>query len=156
MMTRILFICHDNICRSPMAEFVMKDLAKKARMGGWFYIESAATSAEEIGRPIHPQAVRKLSEHGIVSVRKTARQLTGSDYVKFDLLIGMEQSDLRNMQRICGGDPRHKMRLLMDYTGCPGDVTDPRYTGDFETAWRNILTGCRGLMHKCKEKFATL
>ena len=103
-MTRILFICHGNICRSPMAEFVMKDLAKKAGLEAQFYIESAATSTEEIGNPVYPPARRKLAEHGIDCTGKTARQLTNSDYDKFDLLIGMDRANLRNMHRICGGE----------------------------------------------------
>ena len=139
-MTRILFICHGNICRSPMAEFVMKDLVKKAGLEGQFHIESAATSTEEIGNPVYPPAKRKLAEHGIDCTGKTARQL------KYDLLIGMDRANLRNMHRICGGDFAGKLRLLMDYTDHPGDVADPWYTGDFETTWQDVLTGCQGLL----------
>ena len=145
-MKRILFVCHGNICRSPMAEFVMKDLVKKAGLEGQFHIESAATSTEEIGNPVYPPARRKLAEHGIDCAGKTARQLRNSDYDQYDLLIGMDRANLRNMHRICGGDFAGKLRLLMDYTDHPGDVADPWYTGDFETTWQDVLTGCQGLL----------
>ena len=145
-MTRILFICHGNICRSPMAEFVMKDLVKKAGLEGQFHIESAATSTEEIGNPVYPPVKRKLAEHGIDCTGKTARQLKNSDYDQYDLRIGMDRANLRNMHRICGGDFAGKLRLLMDYTDHPGDVADPWYTGDFETTWQDVLTGCQGLL----------
>ena len=145
-MIRILFVCHGNICRSPMAEFVMKDLVKQAGLENRFYIESAATSTEEIGNPVYPPARRKLAEHGIDCAGKTARRLTNSDYDRYDLLIGMDRANLRNMHRICGGDPGGKLRLLMDYTDRPGDVADPWYTDDFETTWRDVLAGCRGLL----------
>ena len=150
-MTRILFICHGNICRSPMAEFIMKDLVKKAGLEAQFHIESAATSTEEIGNPVYPPARRKLVEHGIDCTGKTARQLTNSDYDKFDLLIGMDRANLRNMHRICGGNFASKLHLLMDYTDRPGDVADPWYTDDFETTWRDVLDGCRGLLAVCKK-----
>ena len=150
-MIKILFVCHGNICRSPMAEFVMKDLVKKARLERQFHIESAATSTEEIGNPVYPPARRKLAEHGIDCAGKTARQLTESDYNKYDLLIGMDRANLRNMNRICGGDFGGKMHLLMDYTDRPGDVADPWYTGDFETTWRDVQAGCRGLLDVCKK-----
>ena len=150
-MTRILFVCHGNICRSPMAEFVMKDLVKKAGLESQFHIESAATSTEEIGNPVYPLARRKLAEHGIDCAGKTARQLRNSDYDNFDLLIGMDRANLRNMHRICGGDFAGKLHLLMDYTDRPGDVADPWYTDDFETTWRDVLAGCRGLLAACQE-----
>ena len=150
-MIRILFVCHGNICRSPMAEFVMKDLVKQAGLEDQFHIESAATSTEELGNPVYPPARRKLAEHGINCTGKTARRLTGSDYDTFDLLIGMDRANLRNMHRICGGDPGGKLRLLMDYTDHPGDVADPWYTGDFETTWRDVLAGCQGLLAACRE-----
>ena len=147
-MTSILFICHGNICRSPMAEFVMKDLVKQVGLDGQFHIESAATSTEEIGNPVYPPARRKLAEHGISCEGKRARQLKNSDYDTFDLLIGMDRANLRNMYRICGGDFGGKMHLLMDYTGHPGDVADPWYTDDFETTWRNISAGCKALLEQ--------
>lgn len=132
MKHRILFVCHGNICRSPMAEFVMKHLVGKAGLEGNFYIESAATSTEEIGNSVYPPARRKLAEHGIDCQGKTARQMTRSDYERFDLLVGMDAWNIRNMTRICGGDPQEIIVMLMDYTCRPGDVADPWYTGDFE------------------------
>ncbi|MGO5050388.1 low molecular weight protein-tyrosine-phosphatase [Dysosmobacter sp. Sow4_B12] len=145
-MIKVLFICHGNICRSPMAEFVMKDLVRKAGADTEFFIASAATSTEEIGNPVYPPARRKLAEHGIGCAGKTARQLRREDYDRFDLLIGMDGANLRNMRRICGGDPEGKLSLLLDWTGRPGDVADPWYTGDFEATWRDVLAGCQGLL----------
>ena len=147
-MTNILFVCHGNICRSPMAEFVMKDLVKKAGMENVFSIASAATSTEEIGNPVYPPARRKLSEHGISCAGKTARQLRRADYEHYDYLVGMDSANFRNMQRICGGDPEGKISLLLDYTDHPGSVADPWYTGDFEATWQDVLAGCRGLLAK--------
>lgn len=129
-----------------MAEFVMKDLVKRAALEHAFRIESAATSDEELGNPVYPPARRKLAEHGIDCSGKTARQLRPGDYGEFDLLVGMDRANLRNMRRICGGDPEGKLHLLLDYTGSPGDVADPWYTGDFEATWRDVLAGCRGLL----------
>ncbi len=121
-----------------MAEFVMKDLVKKAGLEAQFYIESAATNTEEIGNPVYPPARRKLAEHGIGCAGKTARQLTNADYDQYDLLIGMDRANLRNMYRICGGDYDGKLHLLMEYTDRPGDVADPWYTDDFEATWRGV------------------
>ena len=151
-MTKILFICHGNICRSPMAEFVMKDLVEKAGLETEFLIESAATSTEEIGNPVYPPARRKLAEHGIRCAEKTSRQLIRADYGQYDLLIGMDRANIRNMNRICSGDPAGKLHLLMEFTDRPGDVTDPWYTGDFETTWRDVLAGCLGLLQAVKEE----
>ena len=145
-MTKILFICHGNICRSPMAEFVMRELVKKAGLSPQFYIDSAATSREEIGNPVYPPAQRKLAEHGVPCGGHAARQLTGGDYAEYDLLIGMDSANLRNMHRICGGDSAGKLRLLMDYTDHPRDVADPWYTGDFEATWRDVYEGCTALL----------
>ena len=145
-MTKILFVCHGNICRSPMAEFIMKDLVQKAGLEERFHIASAATSAEEIGNPVYPPARRKLAEHSIGCAGKTSRQLTKADYDQYDLLIGMDGANLRNMRRICGGDRDGKICLLMEYAGRPDDVADPWYTGDFETTWRDVLAGCSGLL----------
>ena len=142
-MIKILFVCHGNICRSPMAEFVMKDLVSKARLSDKYYIESAATSTEELGNEVYPPAKRKLAEHNISCKGKTARQMTRSDYDRFDLLIGMDQWNIRNMNRICGGDPEGKIRMLMDYTNRPGEVADPWYTGNFEATWQDVLLGCQ-------------
>ena len=147
---RLLFVCHGNICRSPMAEFVMKDLVKKAGREDEFYIESAATSTEEIGNEVYPPAKRKLAEHGIGCKGKTARQMTRCDYDRFDLLIGMDSWNFRNMNRICGGDPEEKIHLLMDYTDKPRDVADPWYTGNFEATWRDVLEGCQRLLELLK------
>ena len=145
-MPKSLFICHGNIGRSPMAEFVMKDLVKQAGLENQFQIASAATSTEEIGNPVYPPARRKLAEHGISCAGKTSRRLTKGDYACYDLLIGADRANVRNMCRICGGDPEGKIKLLLDYTDRPGDVADPWYTGDFETAYRDILEGCRRLL----------
>ena len=145
---KILFVCHGNICRSPMAEFVMKDLVKKAGHEDRFVIESAATSTEEIGNGVYPPARRKLAEHGIGCQGKTARQMTRSDYGRFDLLVGMDAWNIRNMRNICGGDPDEKIKMLMDFTRRPGDVADPWYTGDFESTWRDVLEGCQALLDK--------
>lgn len=147
-MTRILFVCHGNICRSPMAEFVMKDLVRKAGLAENFEIASAATSTEEIGNPVYPPARRKLAEHGIGCAGKTARQLRAGDYEAYDFLVGMDGTNLRNMRRICGGDLAGKISRLLDFTERPGDVVDPWYTGDFDATWRDVLEGCQGLLDR--------
>ncbi|MBP3310753.1 MAG: low molecular weight phosphotyrosine protein phosphatase [Butyricicoccus sp.] len=149
-MIKILFLCHGNICRSPMAEFVMKDIVRRAGLEDEFYIESAATSTEEIGNPVYPPARRLLAEHGIDCSGKTARQLRKDDYDRFDLLIGMDRSNLRGMRRICGED--RKMHLLLDYTERPGDVADPWYTRDFEATWRDVRDGCEGLLQTLRKQ----
>ena len=145
-MMKILFVCHGNICRSPMAEFVMKDLTTKAGKADAFYVESAATSAEELGNPVYGPARRKLAEHGISCVGKTARRLRREDYDRFDLLVGMDEANMRNMRRLFGGDPQGKLRLLLSFTDEARDVSDPWYTGDFETAWQDVLRGCQALL----------
>jgi protein-tyrosine phosphatase len=146
-MIKILFICHGNICRSPMAEFVMKDLVKQAGLEQVFHIESAATSREEVGNPVYPPARRELQRHGIHADGKTARQLTEQDYQDYDLLIGMDGKNLSNMRRMCGGDGLGKMHLLLDFAGRPGEeVADPWYTGDFGATWQDVLSGCQGLL----------
>ena len=146
-MHRILFVCHGNICRSPMGEYILKDLVSKADLADRFHIESAATSTEEIGNPVYPPARRKLAQHGIDCAGKTARQLTAVDYGRFDLLLSMDRANIRNMTRICGGDPQGKIHLLMEYTGHPGrEVADPWYTGDFDATWDDVLAGCQGLL----------
>lgn len=150
-MTKILFVCHGNICRSPMAEFVMKALVRKAGLEEKFQIASAATSTEEIGNPVYPPARRELERHGIDCGGKTARQLTARDYESYDLLVGMDGANLRNMRRICGGDPEGKISLLLDYTDRPGDVADPWYTGDFEATWRDVSEGCARLLKHLTE-----
>ena len=154
-MISILFVCHGNICRSPMAEFVMKDMVAKAGLAERFRIESAATSTEELGNPVYPPARRKLSEHGISCAGKTARQMRREDYDRWDLLIGMDGANLRNMRRICGGDPDGKIRLLLDYTDRPGEVADPWYSGDFDATWRDVNAGCQGLLRSLRDRLAT-
>lgn len=145
-MKRILFVCHGNICRSPMAEFVMKDLIAKAGRQSEFYIESAATSTEEIGNSVYPPARQMLANHGISCKGKTARQMTRRDYQEFDFLIGMDEWNIRNMNRITGGDPDGKIIKLMNLTSRPGDVADPWYTGDFTATWRDVTEGCSALL----------
>lgn len=145
-MVKILFVCHGNICRSPMAEFFMKDLVRKAGRAEEFSIASAATSTEEIGNPVYPPARRMLAAHGIDCTGKTARQLRKADYAQYDYLIGMDQANFRNMQRMCGGDPDGKIYLLLDFTDRPGQVADPWYTGDFQVTWEDVLEGCEGLL----------
>ena len=151
-MTRILFVCLGNICRSPMAEYVMRDLVRQAGLEDQSQVASAATSREELGNPVYPPARRKLAEHGIACEGHAARQMTAADYDRFDLLIGMDQNNLRNMNRICGGDPQHKLRMLMDYTDRPGEVADPWYTGDFERTWQDVLAGCQGLLEQLESR----
>lgn len=151
-MTRILFVCLGNICRSPMAEYVMRDLVRQAGLEDQIQVASAATSREELGNPVYLPARRKLAEHGIACEGHAARQMTAADYDRFDLLIGMDQNNLRNMNRICGGDPQHKLRMLMDYTDRPGEVADPWYTGDFERTWQDVLAGCQGLLAQLENR----
>lgn len=129
-----------------MAEFVMKDLVKEAGLDDDYDIESAATSTEEIGNEVYPPARRKLAEHGIGCKGKTARQMSRADYQRFDLIVGMDQWNMRNMLRICGSDPEGKIKLLMDFTERPGEVADPWYTGNFDATWRDVLEGCTGLL----------
>ena len=145
-MKKILFVCLGNICRSPMAEFVMKRLVEEVGRAGEFEIASAATSTEELGNPVYPPARRKMAEHGIDCTGKTARQITMRDYEYYDLIIGMDSSNLRNMHRFFGGDPEGKISLLLDYTSRPGDVADPWYTGNFDATWRDCMEGCTGLL----------
>ena len=146
-MTKVLFCCHGNICRSPMAEFVMKDLVKKAGLEKEFRIESAACTSEDLGSPVYPPARRELANHGIDCTGKTARLLTRGDYQRYDLLIGMDDENMRDMRRICGGDPDRKIHLLMEYAGRPGsEVADPWYTRDFKATWRDVEDGCKGLL----------
>ena len=149
-MIKILFVCHGNICRSPMAEFVMKDVVNKKRIADMFEISSAATSTEEIGNPVYPPARAKLKEHNISCAGKTARQMTAADYTYYDYIIAMDRFNLRNMKKFIGNDKYKKVSLLMDYTNRPGDVADPWYTGDFETTWRDICEGCRGFLDTIK------
>ena len=151
-MTKILFICHGNICRSPMAEFVMKDMVKKAGREADFEIASAATSTEEIGNPVYPPARKMLSKHGISCAGKTARQMTKRDYEYYDMLVAMDRNNLRNMKRLLGDDPDGKIHLLLDFA-YGGEVADPWYTGDFEATWRDVTAGCEGLLKAAANSF---
>ena len=145
-MIKILFVCHGNICRSPMAEFVMKDLVRRKGIAKDFEIASAATSTEEIGNPVYPPARRKLAEHGISCSGKTARQMTMGDYVHFDYLIGMDNWNLRNMRRMTRNDPDGKIHSLLSFAGKDAEVADPWYTGDFEATWQDVNEGCEALL----------
>lgn len=145
-MTKLCFVCHGNICRSPMAEFVMKDLVKKAGLEDEFVIASSAVSTEELGNHVYPPAKKVLEEHGISVGDKHAEMLTRRDYDLYDLLIAMDTSNLRNIDRIIRSDPEGKVHLLMSYAGKSASVADPWYTGDFETAYNDIREGCEGLL----------
>ena len=145
-MTRILFVCHGNICRSPMAEFVMKALVEEAGLGGEFEIASAATSREEIGNGPHYGTVGKLRQVGIPVVPHRAIQMTRADYDRYDYLIGMDTANIRNMTRIAGGDPEEKIYKMLTFAGSGRDVADPWYTGDFEATYRDVVEGCEGFL----------
>ncbi len=160
-MIRLLFVCHGNICRSPMAEFYMKDLVRREGLEECFEIASAATDTDEIwnghGSPVYPPARKKLAEHGIGTPdnelgvgAKQATLLSRADYDRYDLLIGMDDENMRRMRRLFGGDPEGKVRLLMDYTDRPGEVSDPWYTRDFEATWRDVEEGCTALLADLK------
>jgi protein-tyrosine phosphatase len=146
-MKRILFVCHGNICRSPMAEFILKALVKAKWMENQYYIESAAVSTEEIGNPIYPPAKRCLSQHGIwFDPVKRARQITRADYGSFDLIVCMDTSNLRWIRRIIPDDPDGKIHLMMSFAGKTRDVADPWYTGDFEATYRDLMEACEGML----------
>lgn len=149
-MIKILFICLGNICRSPMAEFIMRDIVEKAGLSEKFEIASAATSAWEIGNQVYPPARQKLEEHGISCAGKTARQMTPLDYERYDHLIVMDHSNLQDALRIAEADPQHKISMLMDGTDRPRDVADPWFTGDFESTWQDVLEGCTALLEKLR------
>ena len=151
-MKKILFVCHGNICRSPMAEYIMKHLVSQNGNAEDYVIASAATSTEELGNPVYPPARRKLAEHVIACDGHHARQLTRSDYDKYDLLIGMDSYNIRNMQRMCGGDPKGKIHLLLDFTDRHGDVADPWYTGNFNATWHDCHEGCLALIRLIENK----
>lgn len=129
-----------------MAEFIMKDLVEKNGMADRFHIESAATSTEEIGNAVYPPARRKLNENGISCKGKTARQITRDDYRRFDIIVGMDEWNMRNMLRFFGSDPENKLVKLMNLTNRPGDVADPWYTGNFDATWRDCQEGCQALL----------
>ena len=145
-MKKIIFVCLGNICRSPMAEFVMKDIVEKAGLSHEFEIASAATSTYEIGNPGYPPARQKLAEHGIDCKGKTARQITKKAYDYYDYIIAMDQSNIRNLKNMLSNDPQGKISLLMDYTSRPADVADPWYTGYFQATWDDVSEGCEALL----------
>ena len=145
-MKKIMFVCHGNICRSPMAEFVMKKMVTDRGLESQFVICSSATSTEEIGNDIHPGTRRALDKNGVPYSRREAVQLERRDYEKYDLFIGMDSANVRNMQRIFGSDPDGKIKKLLDYTSRPGDVADPWYTGDFSATWEDVNEGCEKLI----------
>lgn len=146
-MIRVLFVCHGNICRSTMAEFVLKDMVAARGLADEFCIESAATSTEEIGNPVHPGTQAVLREHGIGGFeKKRARQLRRADYDQWDCLIGMDTANIRNMNWILGGDPEGKVHKLLEFAGTNRSVDDPWYTGDFETTYNDVVDGCEGLL----------
>lgn len=145
-MIKILFICLGNICRSPMAEFLFKDMVAKRGLADKFYIASAATSSYEIGNPVHPGTRNKLAQYGIGVAGKTAVQLTKADYDKYDYLIGMESSNIRNILRIVGSDRRHKVYKLLQFAGSERDIADPWYTGNFDVTYNDIHEGCTALL----------
>ena len=147
-MIKVLFICHGNICRSPMAEFVFRDMVKKAGLSDKVYIASAATSREELGNPVHHGTVRKLSPLGISTKGKYAVQMTKADYDEYDMLLAMDQYNIRNMLRIVGSDPENKIMRLLDLTDHPRDIADPWYTGNFDETYNDILEGCEALIKK--------
>ena len=146
-MIKILFICHGNICRSPMAEFVMKDLVEKEGLAEEFFIASAATSREEIGNPVHHGTRNKLAQYGISTKGKYAVQLTKKDYHTYDYLIGMEQWNIQNILKIVGSDPKKKVHRLLDFSENPRDIADPWYTGDFDRTYEDVLEGCKALLN---------
>lgn len=150
-MVKILFVCLGNICRSPMAEFVMKDLVAREGLSDRIAIASAATSAEELGNPVHPGTRRKLAEHGIRCDGKTARQLTRRDYDEYDWLIGMDESNMRNMRRLFGGDPKGRLVKLLQFCGETSDVADPWYTGNFDATWHDVSRGCKALLDELRQ-----
>ena len=149
---KILFICHGNICRSPMAEYVMKDMVEKAGLAQHFEIASAATSTEALGEAVYPPARRKLAEHHIGCAGHCARQLRREDYDRWDWLVGMDGANRRNITRICGGDPEGKISLLLDHTGHSRPIADPWYTGNFDETYDDVLAGCQGLLEYLLER----
>ena len=147
-MIKVLFICHGNICRSPMAEFVLKKLVHDRRLDSNFHIESAATSYEEIGNPVYPPARRELAKHGINCDGNSARKLIKADFAEYDYLIAMEQYNLRNIRREFGPELTECVSLLLDYTDAPGDIDDPWYTGNFGLTYDEVVKGCEGFLQQ--------
>ena len=145
-MIRVLFVCHGNICRSTMAQSVFTYLAEQAGLADTFYIDSAATSREEIGDPPHYGTERKLAEVGIPLIPHRARQMTRKDYLEYDYLIGMDSANIRNMERIAGGDPENKIHKRLEFAGKTRDIADPWYTGNFDATYEDVMEGCLGLL----------
>ncbi|MGN0381911.1 MAG: low molecular weight protein-tyrosine-phosphatase [Suilimivivens sp.] len=150
-MIKVLFICHGNICRSTMAESVMTHLIKENNLQSTISVDSAATSTEEIGNPPHHGTVRKLKEVGIPVVPHRARQMKKQDYAEYDYLIGMDDWNIRNMNRIAGGDPEHKIRKLLEFAGSTRDIADPWYTGNFDATYADVREGCEAMLVKLAE-----
>ena len=144
----VMFVCLGNICRSPMAEFLLKDIVKKRGIAADFEIASAATSREEIGNPVHYGTKRKLAEVGISCDKKRAVQLTKSDYDRYDYIIAMDEMNIRNIMRIIRSDPENKVSLLLSHAGIDGSIADPWYTGNFDDTYRDVLLGCKGLFRE--------
>lgn len=147
-MIKVLFVCHGNVCRSTMSQFVFQDMVNKCGRQGEFHIDSAATSREEIGNGPHYGTVRKLKEEGIPVLHHRARQMTRQDYDRYDYLIGMDSANIRNMNRIAGGDPDGKICKLLEFAGEGRDIADPWYTGNFDRTYEDVTEGCRALMEK--------
>ena len=154
-MIKVLFICHGNICRSPMAEFILKDMVNNQALADQFHIESAATSTEEIwngiGNPVYPPAREELAKHGISCSGKRAVQLKKSDYGKYDYLLGMDSWNMRNMMRILRSDPEGKVKRFLDYSDNPRDIADPRYTENFQVTYEDIVEGCEMFLKYLRE-----
>ena len=144
-MIKILFVCHGNICRSPMAQFVLRQMVDEAGLSSRFYIDSAATSTEEIGNGIHYGTMQIFRQHHIPCTGHRARQMTRHDYEEYDYLIGMDDANIRNMTRIAGGDPQHKIHKLLEYAGSSRAIADPWYTGEFDVTYADVLEGCQAL-----------
>ena len=155
-MKKIMFVCHGNICRSPMAEFIFKKMVTEKGLEREFLTSSSATSTEEIwngvGNPVYPPAKRELAAHGISCEGKRAVQLQKSDYEKYDLFVGMDSANIRNMHRVFGGDPEDKIRLLLSFAGCAREVADPWYSGEFDVCLSDIRTGCKALLAELLSK----
>lgn len=150
-MIKILFICHGNICRSPMAEYVMKDLVKKRGLNN-FYIASVATSREEIGNDVHYGTLQKLNAEKIACPSRKAVQMVKNDYEAYDYLLCMDQNNIRNAMRILGSDPEHKLMRLLDFSKNPRDIADPWYTGNFDETYRDIVEGCQALLNHIEKE----
>ena len=151
-MIRVLFVCHGNICRSPMAKYVMRELVEKAGLSDKIFVESAAATYEEIGNPVYPPAKRKLAEHGISCEGHHARIIIRKEYEDWDYIIGMDQENMDDMMRIFGGDPDEKLYMLMMFVGEEREVSDPWYTRDFESTWQDVLAGCTALLERIKSE----